>query len=151
MPDAAQAVLEREIEPVAKIIWFNIPRSASRYFTGSNSGYSFRLRSQFSYGNAFQPLINVDIVPNISGSRINIKMRLPIILIIFLCLWMSIMGYTCIGFLVKQAGEVTDANFFGPLGMALFVYFIAMSGFKFASFRVKNKLSQLFPGDIEKA
>lgn len=81
--------------------------------------------------------------------KIKVKMRLPIFVIVFLCLWCGGVGFICIVLLTQNFGNL---NFklvtLIPIGMLLFAYLLTLGGFKFESNKSKKELQTIFEADI---
>lgn len=140
------------IEP-EKIIRFGVFSSSStKSYEGQLNGHTFDIKRIISYRNSFLPRINGIIERDFDGMTINIKMRLHILIIVFLCIWCGGVGIGCIAFLIKAFGSSEfNPTTLIPFGMLLFVYLLTMGAFKFESYKSKKDLQTLFEADIIEA
>jgi len=151
-PDAAEAALAQEVAPDADFSFKTIFSDRSgEYFLGTVANGNLKIRRQIYYRNTFLPRITGDIEPYLNGSRIHIKMKLHIVILVFVCAWTIVIGLAGIAFVLKPSDDGRSANDLVPLAMVLLVYLICMGGFKFESIRAKKKLAEIFRGSIEEA
>jgi hypothetical protein len=151
-PDAAEAALAQEVAPDADFSFKTIFSDRSgEYFLGTVASGSLKIRRQIYYRNSFLPRITGTIEPDMNGSRVHIKMKLHIMILVFVCAWTIVIGLGGIAFILKPSDDGLGANDLVPLGMVLFVYLLSMGGFKFESIKAKKKLAEIFQGSIEEA
>jgi hypothetical protein len=149
-PDAAEAALAPDVIPDAGFgLKTILSRRTEGYFTGVVANGSFKIRWQIYYRNSFLPRITGDITPYLNGSRIHIKMKPHIAVMIFMSIWMGGVGLAGIAFVLGHPGEGLNAGKLAPFGMFLFGYLLSIGAFKFESIKAKSKLAEIFRGSIE--
>lgn len=118
-------------------------------YEGRINGSTFDIRRIISYRNSFLPRINGIIEKDYDGINIKVKMRLHIVVIIFLCFWCGGVGLACIAVLTQFFGQ-SDFNpaTLIPFGMLLFVYVLTMAAFKYESNKSKKDLQRIFEAEI---
>jgi len=149
---------EEIIKRLSDIIEPEKPYRFSIFSSGSTKPYEGQITNQtfditriIRYRNSFLPRIKGVIERDYDGIRIKIKMRLHVLVMVFVCLWCSAFGPMSIA-VVTQSFRNLDFNLedFIPVGMLLFVYAMTMAGFKFESNKSKKDLQGLFEADIVK-
>jgi len=148
----------KEDEIIERLSDFIEPRKTFRFrifgsdsmksYEGQITGQTFDIKRIIGYRNSFLPRINGTIKRDYDGTAIEVKMRLHIFVIIFLCVWC---GFACMVFLTQvlsspQFNSVTLTT----MGALIFVYAMTMGGFKFESNRSKKDLQTLFEAEIIK-
>jgi len=120
-------------------------------YEGSINGTSFTINRIIGYRNSFLPRINGIIERDSNGTKIKVKMRLHIFVIVFICIWFGGVG---IGGIAVLASLFTNESFepmaLIPFGMLLFGYALVTGGFKVESIKSKKYLAQLFEAKIER-
>ena len=151
-PDAAQAALKTEVGPDPGSPFRKIfSQRTESYFLGDVDYGTFQIRRQTYYRNSFLPRITGTIEPYIGGSRVRVKMKPDMLVIIFMCMWM---GFAALGGIVMiSVGSKTNLDSVSliPFGMFLFGYLLMMGAFKFESIEATRKLAEIFQGGIEEA
>ena len=142
--------LSNSVEPQKKS-WSAIFGAGSiKPYEGQIYSNTFDISRNINYRNSFLPQINGVIEQGYDGTTIKVKMRLHVLVIVFLCVWCSIVGGPCLNILTQA---LTDNLVFQPmslipLGMLIFMYGITMGGFKYESSKAKKYLKVLFEADI---
>ncbi len=138
-----------EPEKTFRAVRFGMLSGSTKPYEGQISGHTFTIRRIISYRNSFLPRINGIITNDFGRLTINVKMRLPIFVIIFLCVWCGAVGLACIAVLTQgvRVSESHPATLI-PFSMLLFVYALTMGGFKYESRKSKKDLTALFQADI---
>lgn len=148
-PEEVIRRLSDNIEPekVFRLGIFN--RNETKAYEGYISGTSFNIKRITSYRNSFLPKINGIIESEYSRTTIKVKMRLHLLVIVFLCIWCGGVGIGAIVFLTEAFNKSAfNAESFIPFGMLLFVYALTMTAFKFESNKSKNDLKEIFEAEI---
>ncbi|MFT6502226.1 MAG: hypothetical protein ACJASQ_002352 [Crocinitomicaceae bacterium] len=119
-------------------------------YEGSIHGNSFKINRIIGYRNSFLPQITGVIEKDYSGTKIKVKMRLHTFVIVFLIIWVGIVGIACLSFLSMMftSQDFQPMNLI-PFGMLIFVYALVTGGFKYESIKSKKYLAQLFEAEIE--
>ncbi|MGD1839763.1 MAG: hypothetical protein ACFB0B_02545 [Thermonemataceae bacterium] len=128
-------------------------------YEGSINGTSFNINRIIGYRNSFLPRINGIIEKDINGiiekdingTKIKVKMRLHVVVIIFIGIWFGGIGIGCLAFLSTMFNsEGFKPIVLIPFGMLILSYALVTGGFKYESIKSKKYLTQLFEADIEK-
>lgn len=136
-----------EPEKVFRLGIFN--RNETKSYEGYIMGSTFNIKRVISYSNSFLPRISGTIESDYGRTAIKVKMRLNILVIIFLCIWCGGVGIAAIVFLTEAFNKSEfNAASLGPLGMLLFAYALTMAAFKFESNKSKNDLMEIFDAEI---
>ncbi len=151
-PDEVQERLRQEVEPVQGFSFKNIfSASSGAYFSGYVAIGAFEFKRLIYYRNSFLPVIKGTTETWLNGSRVHVKMRMEIAVIVFMCLWLGGVGIAGLAFFVNNiSNHEFDAASLIPLGMFIFGYLLATGGFKFESIKAKNKLLELLDGEMER-
>lgn len=121
----------------------------SKPYRGYIVGNSFKLVKIIAYRNSFIPQIHGQIIPNISGTEIKIKMRLNTLVLIFMIIWFTGVGAGC----AAGLSSISENPDFEPgsllvLGMPIFGYVLMTGAFKIESIKSKKLLAKLFEAEI---
>jgi hypothetical protein len=143
--DEVKKKLVNVTEPIKgcrfQLVRFN---STSKY-AGEINGSSFQINRIISYRNSFLPQIIGKIEPQISGCTIRVIMRLHLFVLVFLLVWLGIVGLVAVSMII--AAILFDSNnqlFFFPLGMFIFGCLLSILAFKLESSKSKKDLKTLF-------
>lgn len=137
------------IEPEKTFRFGVFSKSSTKSYEGQIYGSNFEIKRIIGYRNSFLPRINGSIEKNFDGTTIKVKMRLHILVIVFLCIWCGGVGIACIASLSLTFGIVKfDPMSLIPFGMLIFVYLLTMGGFKFESSKAKQDLQGIFEAEI---
>jgi len=117
-------------------------------YDGYLSENNFEIRRKINYQNSFLPLIKGEFIQASNKVTIKIKMRLQILVIIFMSIWCGITFSIFVGLFIS---DVIDNKPFDntlmPLGMLVFGYIITVVGFKIESYIAKKDLKKIFESD----
>jgi hypothetical protein len=144
-PDDVQKKLLAVVDPPPQGIQFQWKKSEKPY-QGQIGEHSFKISRIISYRNSFLPQIEGRIQPHGRGSQIEIEMKLHSIVIIFMCVWLSLVGQFALMFLVVLFQEDFEPAFLIPVGMFLFGLALPRIGFSIEANGSKNFLLELFQG-----
>jgi hypothetical protein len=138
-PDAVRQRLSTAIAPPKKGWQWGNP---DKPYQGEIGDRSFKIMRAINYRNSFLPVITGHIKPEGSGSRIEINMKLNSFVLIFILVWLSIVGQIPILFLmgiifalITGQKEQIPMDFdtylavFIPLGMFVFGCALTLVGF----------------------
>lgn len=143
--------LSANIEPEKTFRFGGLSSGSAKTYEGQVNGQTFDIKRIISYRNSFLPRIIGIIERDFDGLTINIKMRLHILVIIFLCVWCAGVGFGCITILMQTfSNSEFNPPTLIPFGMLIFVYILTMGGFKYESNKSKKDLQTLFEADIIK-
>ncbi len=151
-PDYVLGLMERAIEP-KRTFRINSLFGSGKFkdYEGKlNEDGSFDIRRIISYRNSFLPVIKGQIDQDFNGTQIKVKMRLHLVVLIFMMLWsVGVSLALVIALLFGIVGNEVHPISFIPLGMLLFGYAITMGGFKYESTKSKKFLAKLFDSESE--
>lgn len=150
-PEEIQQKLERNIEPDKPFSIKDIfKRESVFYFTGFATNAYFEIKRIIFYQNAFLPRVKGLIEPDVNGSRVEIKMYMHILVMLFMCIWLGGVTVGCVTLTVTMViNRHFEAPMLIPYIMFLIGYGVMMWGFKYESVKAKEKLLELLEGEIE--
>ncbi|MCB0631755.1 MAG: hypothetical protein R2824_21465 [Saprospiraceae bacterium] len=141
--------LMAEIEP-KKLLRSPFKKNNLKPYEGNLTGDTFEINRIIHYRNSFLPVIKGRILSDAAGAKVEVKLRLNIMVQIFAAIWM--VGVT-IAFVAMLIASIREGQFgaviFIPLGMLLFLYLMTTGGFKAESGRTKKDLLAFFEGEVE--
>ncbi|MBZ5857738.1 hypothetical protein [Flavihumibacter profundi] len=130
-----------------------VRNESTKPYRGNISNDSFEIIRIINYRNSFLPTISGNINGFLGKTQIRIKMRPSIVIIVFMSLWLGLVGLICLFILIGgllQAKQITQNGFsFGlliPFIMFLFGWLLILFGFKSESKKSKEFLSTLLEG-----
>ncbi|MEJ2104945.1 MAG: hypothetical protein P8X47_10265 [Ignavibacteriaceae bacterium] len=147
-----QERLSKIIEPKKTFRMTGIFGSSNhKPYEGSINGSSFNINRIIGYRNSFLPRINGIIEKDFNGAKINVKMRLHVLVVVFMFIWFGGVGIGCLVILSTLFNsESFDPMTLIPFGMLIFGYALVTGGFKYESIKSKKYLAQLFEAEIER-
>lgn len=119
-----------------------IGRSHEEPYEGEITGDQFRINRVIGYRNSFLPKISGRIEATEKGSIVHVVMRLNAFALIFMSLWMLIVGSILLVCLViVLRGEDRDWSIAAvPAAMLAFGYLMTLGGFKYESILSRKDL-----------
>ena len=134
-----------------KMLRIGFKNKNTKPYEGYLNGNSFEINRIIGYRNSFLPQIKGVITETNGVSRINVKMRLHILVYIFMTIWCGGIGFALIGMLISciNNNKFEPAIFF-PFGMLIFGYLLTTGGFKFESNKSKKDLEKMLSSKIVK-
>lgn len=122
---------------------FRIIRTHSmKEYEGHVNNNTFQISRILKYRNSFQPEIEGKFQRNNNTTQIEVKMRLNLFVSLFMIFWCS-MAFLFFIIQIYSDSEWSFENFI-PLFMLLFVYLMALLGFKAESRRSKEDFRKIF-------
>ena len=106
--------------------------AATRPFEGEVGDRTFDVQRAISYRNSFLPQVHGDIIAAARGSRIAVRMRLRLFILVFMLIWMGGIGAACLLILIsesRQGGSPYTA--LGPACMFVFGWVLSATGFSY--------------------
>jgi hypothetical protein len=106
--------------------------AAPRAFEGEVGDRTFDVQRAIGYRNSFLPQIRGDIMAAAGGSRIVVRMRLRLAILVVMIIWMGGVGAASLQILIselRQGGSPSTA--LGPAAMFLFGWFLSAAGFTY--------------------
>jgi hypothetical protein len=142
--------LSSSIEKKQGFSFSALSRSHTKPYTGQITGTTFTMSRNINYRNSFLPEITGQINTYPGQTQVNIKMRPVIFVLVFISLWLGIVGLVCIGIILAgifQFRQVLQNGFspmlFIPFGMFVFGCLLAYFAFKGESKNSKEFLAKL--------
>lgn len=118
-------------------------------YEGTIGKNSFQINRIIHYRNSFLPQITGDIRASGSGSVIDVKMQLHVLVWVFVAIWCTGVGGALIAFVLPSfQGEGFNPAILIPVFMLIFLYAITTLGFKFESSKSKKDLESFFDGKL---
>lgn len=137
------------IEPEKTFRFGIFGNNSTKPYQGQINGKTFDIKRIINYRNSFLPTINGTIEKTYDGVHIKVKMRLHILVIVFLCFWCSGVLLACIFISVQSmADSEFNPESIIPFGMLLFVYGLTMGAFKAESKKSKKDLQNIFEAEM---
>lgn len=129
----------------------SLSRTLNKPYEGKILENSFSIKRVIQYRNSFLPVISGQIIPHQNHVEIKIKMKPIKIVIIFMSLWLGLVGLFCIVILAMGIVQFQQIirNGFSPFALIPFILFLLgysmlMFAFKFEARRSKYFLTRLF-------
>lgn len=120
-------------------------------YEGEIKGTSFKISRIINYRNSFLPVVFGEIISDGNQTRVIIKMRPSKSVIIFMTLWLGLVGLLCLGILISgilQLKQILKTGFSPasliPFGMFAFGYSLIFFGYRFEAQKTKDFLIKLF-------
>lgn len=139
--------LSNIIEPPTMLANYGLfGKPSTKPFQGIVSGNNFQIERNINYRNSFLPIIEGKISSENPGSKLIIKMRLHIAVIIFMLWWLgSILPILLLFLVAILSGNQIDLKIIlVPLGMCVFAYLLCMIPFNIEAKQSKVLLEKLF-------
>ena len=115
-------------------------RNYDEFFNGKILKDSFKLQRNINYRNSFLPVLIGEINETDSCTRITIKTRMNLFVIVFLCLWF---GGVSLGCLITPFVDFEIQFKFIPYLMLLAGILITVLPYKYETKKAKEKLEEL--------
>ncbi|MGL5196497.1 MAG: hypothetical protein ACRC8Y_23145 [Chroococcales cyanobacterium] len=147
-PDDVQKKLMAVVDPPPQGLQFQWKRSEKPY-KGQLGEHSFQISRVISYRNSFLPQIEGRIQAHRRGSQIEIEMKLHPVVLIFMCVWLSMVGQFALMFLTVLFQEEFEPFFLIPVGMFIFGLGLPFIGFIPEAKGSKKFLMELFQAEEE--
>ena len=120
-------------------------------YEGYLHGNNFEINRIINYRNSFLPQVKGKIIESNEGTLIYVKMRMHILVYIFLVIWCTGVGYAFISILtVSIIAHKFEPVVFIPLGMLILGFILPTGAFKFESNRTKKDLEKILISEIKK-
>ena len=121
------------------------PDKRTELFEGTISEEGFQINQIIRYRNSFLPIIHGRFFPSVQGVRVEVVMRLHVVVLIFSIVWLSFVGLFAAVVVSRllATGRVETVTLF-PFGMLLFYYLMVTIGFGTEAKKASELLSGLF-------
>jgi len=143
--DKIGSILEPREVFVRSSFWGN---NEYKPYKGGVAETSFHMKRIIAYKNSFLPRITGTITPEGGGSRVEVKMRLGAVVVLFMCIWFC--GIGMVGYRTISANVHSESLYpllLALLGMVSISYLIALGGFKYESIKSKKFLRELLEAE----
>ncbi len=141
--------INQNIEPV-KTFRLGFKGKNKKPYEGFLNGNNFNINRITDYRNSFLPQINGEISQANGVTQINIKMRLHILVYIFLTIWCGGIGLVFVALLISSIKKSNfEPTIFIPFCMLIFAYVLTTGGFKFESSKSKKDLEKILNSRIK--
>lgn len=152
-PLSQEEVIQRLTCEVAKLRsgWQWVEKRTEK-FEGTVSEEGFQISRIIRYRNSFLPLIQGRFSPLGQGVRIEVTMKLHLIMVIFSLIWLSFFGLPALGIALQilTTGRVEAAGII-PCAMMIFFYLMVTIGFGIEAHKARKLLSRIFEVDDARA
>ncbi|MEZ4775228.1 MAG: hypothetical protein R3D00_18735 [Bacteroidia bacterium] len=118
-------------------------------YEGSIGENSFQINRIIHYRNSFLPQITGEIRPSGSGAVIDVKMKLHVMVWVFIVIWCMVVKTALITILLPFFQEERfSPGILIPVFMLVFVYVLTTAAFKFESSKSKKDMESFFDGKL---
>ena len=145
--------LADSIEPKKSLRLTVFNRGTNKPYLGQIIDNTFTISRIINYRNSFLPVITGHISTFLGKTQINVRMRPTTFVLIFISLWLGIVGVVCLGIILVGLIKFKQViqNGFSPMllipfGMFLFGWLLITFSFKAESKKSKEFLERLFEG-----
>ena len=134
--DEITKILKDNTSPCRSVFY----RNYDELFNGEILEDSFKIQRNINYRNSFLPVLIGEIKKTDSGSKITIKTRLNLFVIVFLCIWFSVVSLGC---LITLFADLKIQFRFIPYLMLVAGILITILPYKYETKKAKEKLEEL--------
>jgi hypothetical protein len=145
--------LADNIEPKRTFRFYTLFGNSTKPYEGEIIGNRFRISRITNYRNSFLPVIEGEVFRSSGKTQIHIKMKPVQFIIIFISLWLGIVGLACVRMLftaLLNIRQILETGLIGnspmdliPFGMLIFMCLMVYFGFKLESKKSKEFLVTL--------
>jgi hypothetical protein len=141
--------LDTVIEPKQFLRLFGIKEKP---YEGKIEDSHFAVSRIIWYSDPFLPMIKGDVESEMNGSSICISMQLRILVLVYMIIWLGIVGFfflAILGLWISSLGQTSEAEpiFLILGGMFVFVYTLILGDFKLQSVESKKFFQDLFEAE----
>ena len=129
-------ILKDNTSPARSIFY----RNYDEFFNGKILEDSFKIQRNINYKNSFLPVLIGEIKKTDSSTRITIKTRMNLFVIIFLCIWFCGVSFGC---LITPFADFEILFKFIPYLMLVAGILITVLPYKYEIKKAKEKLEEL--------
>jgi len=142
-PNQAAEILRQAVQ--ARSPWFPFWSRGTNGFEGTVLNDRFSINRAIRYRNSFLPILHGRFSANGSGTRIDVRMIMHPIVIVFLLIWCGIVLSAFLGIVFDflRGGQLTDRDCV-PLFMLAFVYFLSFFAFGLEAQKATSMLNDIF-------
>ncbi|MBN9386319.1 MAG: hypothetical protein J0H74_36510 [Chitinophagaceae bacterium] len=143
--------LADNIDPKRGLRLSTYRKNSTKPYEGEILGNTFTISRVIDYKNSFLPVIKGNISTFSGKTKINIKIRPVLFVLIFMTIWLGVVGLVCLGIIftgLAQIREISQHRFSPmlliPFAMFIFGCLLITLSFKTESERSKKFLLQLW-------
>ena len=133
---------------------FSFSGNSTKPYVGELSDRTFKIWRVTNQRNSFLPIIKGQVATYLGKTEIAIKMRPAVFVLVFMCLWLGIVGITCVGIIIntflefqEQPGKHFSPVSLIPFGMFAFGYALLTIAYKTESRKSKAFLKELLEAE----
>ena len=148
--EVRQRVADR-IEPKTTTLFpMYSKKGRTKPYEGELVNDTFTINKIIDYKNSFLPVITGHISAHGDKTRIAISMNLTLFVLVFIAIWLGILGTICLGLLLSgllRLSQFTQSEF-NPLVLLPFGMFIFGAGLTLIAFKAESKSAKKFLADL---
>jgi hypothetical protein len=146
----AEEVQKRLNLNVSTTGFFESDKDYGKPFKGRIEGNTFVIKRKMISRNSFRPVLSGMIEDTLIETVIHVKMRLTIYAMVFMIVWLGIMGFITGAFSFVPFSGHGSVDFFAflPWVILVFVYLITMIGFNVERQKAITALKAIFEAEI---
>jgi hypothetical protein len=139
-------LIGENIQPKRAFSLKNLSYNYTKPYTGEVSKNSFKMSRNINYRNSFLPFITGKITSFLGETEVNIKMEPVSFVLIFMSVWLGVVGLVCIGMFLMGILRIKEVlqNGFSPMLLIPFLMFGFGYALTYFSFKVESKKSKEF-------
>lgn len=156
--DEVMKRLNENIEPKKFVRLPSFNNYPIKPYEGKIVGSNFTISRIIQYRNSFLPVVKGEISTFLSQTQIRVKMQPPTYVILFMSIWLGIIGIACIGIIIVGISKYKEElqNGFSPMLLIPFVMFafgalLTTFAFKIESKKTKQFLDRILEGREDQA
>jgi hypothetical protein len=142
--------IANSIQPRKRFRFSFLTDRGTKPYEGEVFGGTFEINRVIQYRNSFLPIIKGSIIPMAGTTQVSIKMRPAVFVLIFMSMWLSIVGLACLGILCAGIIRFKDVIQHGfspailiPFAMFAFGYAMTTVGYRVEAQNSKEFLMRL--------
>lgn len=147
--------LADNVEPRKITRWSIFGKREEKPYQGEVNGTRFKIERIIHYRNSFLPVITGQISTHLDKTVISVRMRPAISVLIFMSVWLGLMGAACVGELVVACAPFRQLMRHGislaaliPFAMFLFGYGLVMISYRNEVTKSKDFLLHLLRAEL---
>lgn len=120
--------------------------NTSKPYEGQIEGDKFTISRVINYRNSFLPVIKGSVSSYLGKTQIDVKVRPTIFVLIFISIWLGLVGLVCMGIIIIGLFQFQDIlrNGFSPMVFIPFGLFVFGSLLTYFGFKIESKKSKTF-------
>lgn len=138
------ATLAEVVEP--KRWWRNPFSRQHKRYQGQVTPAGFEFTRIIHHRNSFLPVIKGQLQPAVSGTLVQLTLRLHPFVLVFWLLWLSMIGLAAVAGLVSWLTTPGDPARLIPVGMFVFGYLLCIIAFNWEARKERQFMAELLTG-----